>query len=295
VCCGGNYTAALGDDGRVYTWGSGDHGVLGHNETKDEVLPKPIQDLFGTDVTKIAAGDSHMFACTKSELYAWGWNACGQLGLGHEEDQHRPHVVESLRGNLVEDISCGAAHTVAIVLMKAFNTRQVHSWGSNSHGQTGQGKKKRLLKPAPIPELDLKRIQIVEVNAGGFHTLIRTDEGDVMSCGSNKYGQLGQETTKDLDEFQYLPSLKGKNARSVACGGEHSAVLTARAWVDDSEAKECMSCKVAFSFVNRKHHCRNCGGIFCTPCSSKKNAILAYGLTEPVRVCQSCYTKLGGR
>jgi len=293
IGCGANFSAALAEDGKVYTWGCGDHGSLGHNDTKDQMRPKPVQDLFGTDITRIACGDSHMFACTERETYGWGWNGCGQLGISHTEDQHRPHVVENLRGNLVESIACGSAHSVAVVNLAKLNQVIVYSWGSNSTGQLGQGKQKKVLTPTPVAKLGKERI--VEVQAGALHTIARAESGEAWSTGSNKYGQLGHNNTDDLDEFKLIEALKGKNARSIACGGQNSAVLVARAWVEDSEAKECMACKNAFTFVNRKHHCRNCGGIYCNSCSSKKMAILKYGVIEPVRVCSACYSKLGGR
>jgi hypothetical protein len=57
---------------------------------------------------------------------------------------------------------------------------------------------------------------------------------------------------RDLDEFKNIEFLKGKHGRLLACGGMNSAVVTARAWVEDSEAKGCMACKGAFTFVNRR-------------------------------------------
>jgi len=293
IVCGANFTAALGDDGRVYTFGGGDVGQLGHNDSKDQVKPRTVKDLFGMDVLKIAAGDYHMVACTESETYTWGWNGCGQLGLGSLEDQHRPQIVDILRGDQVEDISCGSAHTFALVHVKNFNQYIVYSWGLNSNGQLGQGKKKLEKKPFPVPGLG--KLEVVEIKCGTSHTLILLSNGDIMACGSNRHGQLGHGNNNDYDAFNIVEFLKGKNARILSAGGENSAVLTARAWVEDSEAKECMACKSPFSFVVRKHHCRNCGGIFCNPCSTKKIAILKYGLAEPQRVCVNCFTKLGGR
>lgn len=114
VACGEQTSAAITQDGSVYTWGNGAHGNLGHNDTRDRHTPTVIQFLQGMDVIKIAAGGGHMFACTDKETWAWGWNACGQLGLGHEQDQYRPHVVDTLHGYRVKDISCGAAHTLAL-------------------------------------------------------------------------------------------------------------------------------------------------------------------------------------
>lgn len=318
VVCGSSFTALLSDEGAVYTFGCGQHGVLGHNDVRDRDLPTRVQDLAGTEIQKIAAGDCHMFACTVRETYAWGWNACSQLGLGSEEDQHRPHVVEALRGSEIKEIAAGALHSVAIVHVIKMKSDILFSWGSNACGQAGQGKKNKLARPTPVPELrgtsgNAVDSPVVEIKCGSFHTLIRTSNGEVLATGSNTYGQCGfvpgasskgastaaaadvSAVSEQLDEFRIVESLKDKIARSLCCGGENSSVLTARAWVEDSEATECMSCKSAFTFVNRKHHCRNCGGIFCGACSSKKIAILRIQVTEPVRVCVSCYTMLGGR
>ncbi len=47
-----------------------------------------------------------------------------------------------------------------------------------------------------------------------------------------------------------------------------------RKWKDDTDVKECNSCQLPFSLTVRKHHCRNCGSIFCNECSSKQVSII---------------------
>ncbi|XP_076326445.1 hepatocyte growth factor-regulated tyrosine kinase substrate-like isoform X2 [Tachypleus tridentatus] len=64
---------------------------------------------------------------------------------------------------------------------------------------------------------------------------------------------------------------------------------TAPEWADGDC---CHRCRVQFTVVQRKHHCRNCGQIFCGKCSSRTSAIPRFGIEKEVRVCEACWEKL---
>lgn len=137
-------------------------------------------------------------------------------------------------------------------------------------------------------------LDILDISCGAFHTAVVTSFGQALLAGSNLRGQLG--LGKDVHStaiFQEPAILLDKNVRKVICGAFNTAFLVARQWVDDAETDLCMGCRKAFTMRLRKHHCRNCGGIFCNACSSKSSAILQYGITRPVRVCDACFVKLG--
>ncbi|GFQ88429.1 WD repeat and FYVE domain-containing protein 3 [Trichonephila clavata] len=64
-------------------------------------------------------------------------------------------------------------------------------------------------------------------------------------------------------------------------------------WVrDEGGGDSCTVCRVRFSFSERRHHCRNCGQLFCSRCSRFESEINRLRIPNPVRVCQGCYNLL---
>ncbi|KAK7141015.1 hypothetical protein R3I93_015229 [Phoxinus phoxinus] len=71
---------------------------------------------------------------------------------------------------------------------------------------------------------------------------------------------------------------------------EVNKALKGQAWLKDDEATQCKQCQKEFSLARRKHHCRNCGDIYCSNCSSNELALPSY--PRPVRVCDVCHSLL---
>mmetsp|Transcript_18157 Transcript_18157/g.23892 ORF Transcript_18157/g.23892 Transcript_18157/m.23892 type:complete len:547 (+) Transcript_18157:211-1851(+) len=64
ITCGWSHTVALTDDGKVYTWGNGDHGKLGHGDTLKVTTPRLVEPLQNMRVVKVASYNEHTAALT---------------------------------------------------------------------------------------------------------------------------------------------------------------------------------------------------------------------------------------
>ncbi|EGC29190.1 hypothetical protein DICPUDRAFT_159260 [Dictyostelium purpureum] len=62
-------------------------------------------------------------------------------------------------------------------------------------------------------------------------------------------------------------------------------------WVPDNHSNKCEMCSVPFTFLNRRHHCRRCGHLFCGSCCSLNTSLpQEFGYTTRVKVCSKCFT-----
>uniref|UniRef100_A0A1B0GKG8 RCC1-like domain-containing protein n=1 Tax=Lutzomyia longipalpis TaxID=7200 RepID=A0A1B0GKG8_LUTLO len=119
IASGGSFCLILNEHGDVFVWG---YGVLGLGPTAECILtPQQIPStLFGRNefskdsvVTSIYSGISHMGAINSDgDLFMWGINKHGCLGLGHRKDMYFPFKVAM--GAKVIKISCGVDHTLAL-------------------------------------------------------------------------------------------------------------------------------------------------------------------------------------
>jgi len=203
VIAGAQHSLLITDQGRVYTFGDNSFGQLGLGPRRGTRVLSSVADPEPPDewhaqaglVKFAAAGNNHNMAVTTSgDLFAWGANANGQLGLDRMGDQYTPHLVKKLgRETGICSVSCGAYHTLAI----ARQGTQVWVWGSNIQGQLGVGKPddaeaQQRNAPSMCHSLSNRRgMEVVQVAAAACHSLALTRRGEVYAFGDNTSGQLG--------------------------------------------------------------------------------------------------------
>ncbi|XP_072206965.1 phosphatidylinositol-3,5-bisphosphate 3-phosphatase MTMR3 isoform X4 [Excalfactoria chinensis] len=78
---------------------------------------------------------------------------------------------------------------------------------------------------------------------------------------------------------------------SLRLNGDYGDEVVTR-WLPDHLAAHCYGCDSTFWLASRKHHCRNCGNVFCSSCCNQKVPVPSQQLFEPSRVCKSCYSSL---
>jgi alpha-tubulin suppressor-like RCC1 family protein len=112
VSAGPTHVAAVDRAGRVYTWGSGAYGQLGHGDRLPSFVPRRVKALAGVNITSVAAGARHTVAVDDmGEVYAWGSNEFGELGLDPppplDPEKGPPYL--TLRGWTQEDLHSNAS------------------------------------------------------------------------------------------------------------------------------------------------------------------------------------------
>lgn len=107
------------------------------------------------------------------------------------------------------------------------------------------------------------------------------------SAASSPVGSHGSGSSSPTQMSTSPDSAAAANYRRRNC--ERTTSVQPPRWIPDDEAPRCMACGQGFTTFRRRHHCRNCGGVFCGVCSSTSAPLPKYGWIKAVRVCKECF------
>jgi hypothetical protein len=184
-------------------------------------------------VRALSAGNSHTCALNAGgEVFCWGKNDQGQLGVGSSyPDSTAPVKVTGLSG-VVTSITAGTWHTCALL-----NSGGVQCWGDNGLGQLGNGTGIDSAVPVPVNGLSTG---IISLSGKDAHTCAVTAGGAVKCWGYNWYGQLGNGTSTNSNTPVNVIGLNN-GFKTVSTGYKHTCARTdigaMKCWGEDQEGE----------------------------------------------------------
>lgn len=181
LSCGKEHCLLLTSQGDVYSWGGGSRGQLGHGLVDSEDGPRRVEALGGVVISQVTNGGWHSAAVSRDgDLYMWGWNEAGQLGLpslktsvlsqtaGREPTDHvvtqcQPACVD-VDGidTHVAHVACGSRHTLILT-----DSGALYACGWNYYGQLGLGDRVSRDRPTRVPVTSVSFVR-----AGGWTSAV---------------------------------------------------------------------------------------------------------------------------
>lgn len=221
IVAGGSHTCAIEMDGSVWCWGANGSGQLGLGSIGgSSALPQKLQNLSG--VRQLSLGVAHTCAVTQdNELYCWGSNDNGQLGLSGSGIPSPTLVASS-----VGQVMAGANHTCYVGLLG-----DVRCTGNNGYGQLGNGSSggtqssfaAAVWDPGTGQNWPLEKMS--DLGAGANHTCALTRGGAVRCWGANEFGQLGVGNTTSHTTATLVMGMPLVGASGVSVGGKSSCAI----------------------------------------------------------------------
>lgn len=235
VGCGRAHSVAIADSGTVYTLGNNSYGQCGRpiveneNYFGSEVVTRLEPSDFGGEKLKdVVCGQDHTIFLTESgKLYACGWSADGQTGLGHYENHHVPTLIEGdIKNENITKVSSAGDCVLAVN-----DKGEVFGWGNSEYNQILLDSLEQQVN-VPVHLKYLNSLgKIIDVASGGSFSMVLNEEGTVFVWG---YGMLGLGPLVDhLKNPTAIPhTLFGRNAFnpelkviSINCGLYHMAAI----------------------------------------------------------------------
>lgn len=177
VAAGATHSVALAVDGRLYTWGLGNHGALGHGDISDRLVPELVRGGdFGGGVMAACGGQHSLLVTRSGALWACGQGECGQLALGDLAPRHIFERVYGFGGAKIVAAAAGEQHSAAIT-----EAGVLWTWGAGYYGQVGHGDTEQHESPKAV---DRKLIAV----CGRFHVL---PSEHALAFGMSLHGRLG--------------------------------------------------------------------------------------------------------
>ena len=211
IACGSYYAFAISFNCDIYCWGDNTQGQLGLNynfnnnniinydEDKKNILsPEKLEGFEEYEIKNIYCGKNFTFFQKKNnDLLGCGDNSKEQLGItintntntntNINNDIFIPTEIEQFSFLVVNRISCGEEHSIAIIKDNTSDLVNIWCWGSNEYGQLGLGCNVNTCKPKPNHYLlEFINHKPIDISTGSFHSIILLQRKDFNQSNNDE-------------------------------------------------------------------------------------------------------------
>ncbi|XP_032612622.1 X-linked retinitis pigmentosa GTPase regulator isoform X6 [Hylobates moloch] len=223
LSCGDEHSAVVTGNNKLYMFGSNNWGQLGLGSKSAVSKPTCVKALKPEKVKLAACGRNHTLVSTEGgNVYATGGNNEGQLGLGDTEERNTFHVISFFTSeHKIKQLSAGSNTSAALT-----EDGRLFMWGDNSEGQIGL----KNVTNVCVPQQVTIGKPVSWISCGYYHSAFVTTDGELYVFGEPENGKLG--LPNQLLGNHRTPQLVSEipeKVIQVACGGEHTVVLTENA------------------------------------------------------------------
>ena len=217
--------------GELYSWGRNNNGQLGNgavtSSTVNTRIPVKISNVMNW--RDVRCGSNFSMATNESgELFSWGQNNHGQLGLGNQVQQMVPTKVNL---SSVKSTSAGFFHAFAIL-----NNGDVYGWGRNQDGQLGVGSNQPQFLATPTINQALSKKTLSIYCGDYFNISINLKEGGVVipPVGNIQFQTLMFSPMNDKMSISWSgTTLNGRKVRLVLKRKSDGLVLMDKTYPHD--------------------------------------------------------------
>lgn len=213
----GNCVVLIKADGTMYSYGSNEYGTRGIGSFDSTYMLGTVTQIgSASNWVKVVAGNNFFVAINSAgNIFSWGNNSLGTLGLGDLTDRNVPVQVGT---GVWSDIYAGYANAAAV---DTSSYKFGCVWGSNSYGQLKDDTVTypKVVEPTSFGDVYVKQIAF---GAGYKMMILNISGGRLYGRGLNSYGQLGlgNNTSPVLTTSQV-----GDGWSYISCGYAHSIAL----------------------------------------------------------------------
>ncbi|XP_062509330.1 serine/threonine-protein kinase Nek8-like isoform X2 [Corticium candelabrum] len=236
VACGRMQKLGVTADGRVVTWQTQSATMTTMTSRSDGSshrdsyvsVPRYVDGLSGVTVKQVSCGDLFTACLTeRGILMTFGNGINGALGHGHNNDIAQPKIVEALLSFSVHQVSCGACHMAAVTV-----EGDVFTWGRGDNGRLGLGSVTSHTTPQQV--IIPSSHQTQSVFCGTDCSVILTQEGIILACGSNRCNKLALDQSDRPSSALELKTGKSEKPFSASSQSSFPAATSVSASEDVS-------------------------------------------------------------